>query len=357
MVTDRERIKWLDIAKGITIILVVFGHTMRGGAAQRMVYSFHVAAFFFLSGMLCGVDHVKVRIRKDFVRIMIPYYCFGLISIGIYAVLGKFAGAQFGMEVNTSLWDNLMDLLYGTAKRSSLRFNAPLWFLPCLFVTKLMYYGLGKLVRGRQCLVFPAAVVLAAGGYVYTAFALPKLPFALDIAVKMLPFFSLGRILFCSAYLPRLAGCPRPVQWAAGAVLLAVTFVIGYVSPKVNYSGDTFPNIPAFCVTASLGSAGICFLSMGIGSSKLLEHIGRNTLAILVMHKFPVLFFQTIGPFEKPLEQYDTLQGNLLAGLPVALISVGMCLIAAAVIDRLFPFLFGRGRKAQAGSKVLRSSK
>ena len=43
----RNRIAWIDIAKAITILLVVFGHTIRGGLAQSIVYSFHVPTFFF----------------------------------------------------------------------------------------------------------------------------------------------------------------------------------------------------------------------------------------------------------------------------------------------------------------------
>lgn len=59
------RIDALDTAKGLGILLVVFGHAWRGNYAaglgisdpvfesvDRAIYSFHMPLFFFLSGLL-----------------------------------------------------------------------------------------------------------------------------------------------------------------------------------------------------------------------------------------------------------------------------------------------------------------
>ena len=56
MLQTKQRLAWLDIAKAITIFLVVFGHTLRDGVAKQIVYAFHVAAFFLLSGITCKTD-------------------------------------------------------------------------------------------------------------------------------------------------------------------------------------------------------------------------------------------------------------------------------------------------------------
>lgn len=59
-----QRIKWIDLAKGITILLVVIGHVSLGLLESRnfvsstkllllivqMVYVFHMPIFFALSG-------------------------------------------------------------------------------------------------------------------------------------------------------------------------------------------------------------------------------------------------------------------------------------------------------------------
>src|SRR5689334_5733384 len=64
---SRDRIAWIDFVKGIAIILVVYGHVIQGAAygglvdgwkffplSEAFIYSFHMPAFFFVSGMLSG---------------------------------------------------------------------------------------------------------------------------------------------------------------------------------------------------------------------------------------------------------------------------------------------------------------
>jgi len=156
----------------------------------------------------------------------------------------------------------------------------------------------------------------------------------------MAPFFALGAVFMKWLKSGRKKEYGKGAVFCTGAVCIAAALLLGYLFPKVNYSSDTFPNIPVFCVAALCGCAGISFLSMSIGQNRLLEQVGKNTLAILVMHKFPVLFFQILGPFETILEQNDTIAGNI-CGLLVSGVSVFLCLMAGAVIKKLFPFLLG----------------
>lgn len=66
----RERIKWVDTAKGIAIILVVVGHVVQSyhnvnqytdstlfNLSGQFVYSFHMALFMMLSGMLFTMSY------------------------------------------------------------------------------------------------------------------------------------------------------------------------------------------------------------------------------------------------------------------------------------------------------------
>lgn len=49
----RERILWVDAAKGIGIAMVVFSHLTEPGQGSRtFVFSFHMPLFFFLSGVV-----------------------------------------------------------------------------------------------------------------------------------------------------------------------------------------------------------------------------------------------------------------------------------------------------------------
>ena len=340
MIKTQNRIQWIDIAKAITILLVVFGHTLRGGGAHKMMYGFHVPTFFLLAGMTCKTTDIGKRIGKDFLRIMVPYYIFGFASILIFAVLGTVAADRLSMDVDTSFGKNLVELLVMNSKGGRMKFNLPLWFLPCLFATKMVYYGLVKLFKDNQVKILIASLVLAVVGFVYTGLGGPSLPFNFSVALKMLVFFAFGQWLFRLIDSGKVRFIGGWLNCIPGILLLLVAGLVGWVAPAVNYSGDTFTDVIAFIITSISGSFGICLVSMAIDKCKFVEYVGKQTLAILVMHKFPVLLFQTIGPVKGLLMLYDDVLGVLVA-VVVALISLGLCLGVGWLIKRFLPFLFG----------------
>lgn len=46
-----KRIAWIDVAKGLLIILVILGHSNINDITAAVINSFHMAAFFVLSGI------------------------------------------------------------------------------------------------------------------------------------------------------------------------------------------------------------------------------------------------------------------------------------------------------------------
>ena len=335
----KSRLAWLDVAKAITMLLIVFGHTLRGGTASQIVYSFHVATFFILSGMTCKGDDLPTRIKNDFLRIMMPYYFFSILSILAFSVLGQFAANHLSLGVNTSLSYNFVGMIYGSPINGHLRFNLPLWFLPCLFVTKLLYYAINKLCREKPLLLLICSFGVAVLGCIYTRLGGPLLPFNLSVSAKMLFFFSLGRVSFqrLSSKKHCFTGFKALVS---GTALLLTACIIGAISARVDYATDFFPSYAVFLVTALLGSYGIIFLSIGLKGCKVLEYVGKSTLGILVMHKFPVLLFQTIGPQTVLLERIDSIVGVIIS-LVVSVIAIVLCLAVTFFINRYLPFLLG----------------
>ena len=44
----KKRIEWVDIAKGIAILLMVIGHEVPSGLLYVFIFSFHMPLFFIL---------------------------------------------------------------------------------------------------------------------------------------------------------------------------------------------------------------------------------------------------------------------------------------------------------------------
>jgi fucose 4-O-acetylase-like acetyltransferase len=106
MTTSKNRDLFLDIAKGLAIILVVVGHVIQGSSQNfddllwfRVIYSFHMPLFVFLSGAVAAIvfktervdegvsaalEQAKTRITKAVVRLLLPFVAWCLINQLIY---------------------------------------------------------------------------------------------------------------------------------------------------------------------------------------------------------------------------------------------------------------------------------
>lgn len=91
-----ERIGYIDVAKGILISLVVIGHvtnfnTVPTAILKMWIYSFHIPAFFIISGILCDPEKLRIRTCRKFigrkVYTMLVPYCFFEVTAGILQML------------------------------------------------------------------------------------------------------------------------------------------------------------------------------------------------------------------------------------------------------------------------------
>ena len=83
----RKRLEYIDIAKGILIILVVLGHLFPEGYLREWVYGFHVQAFFILSGICVNYSKIYMSdfqkfLRKKLTTIIIPMLLFEFFGGG-----------------------------------------------------------------------------------------------------------------------------------------------------------------------------------------------------------------------------------------------------------------------------------
>lgn len=76
---------WLDIAKGITIILMVIGHTSIPDVLSNFIFSFHMPLFFIASGWTTNWTKYSI---KDFAinktrSIMLPFFIYSALVLCI----------------------------------------------------------------------------------------------------------------------------------------------------------------------------------------------------------------------------------------------------------------------------------
>lgn len=70
-----KKFKFIDIAKGICIISIIYGHFGIKNV-DNIVFMYHVAVFFLISGFTLNVKKYDFSsfCQKKFFRLMIPYF-------------------------------------------------------------------------------------------------------------------------------------------------------------------------------------------------------------------------------------------------------------------------------------------
>lgn len=67
---------WIDVLKGIAIILVVYGHNCTDNS---FVQAFHMPLFFLLSGFLFSPKPTPIYFRRSVARLVVPYIVFIIV--------------------------------------------------------------------------------------------------------------------------------------------------------------------------------------------------------------------------------------------------------------------------------------
>ena len=218
-----QRNQWVDYAKAIGILLVVYGHVARGlynagiaipektyALADSIVYSFHMPLFFFLSGLFFYQSLTKrggrALIASKIDTIAYPYILWSLLQGSIEVFLSSHTNSNIHMnDVLALFWSP----------------RAQFWYLYALFVVFIVSTVLYKMAPKHLAaqVVTPLLLLAASLLYIFPQL-LPKI-FIFRYIANDLVFFVLGIFFTQLAHKTDFLG--RPVS-----LVLLTTAVIAY---------------------------------------------------------------------------------------------------------------------------------
>jgi fucose 4-O-acetylase-like acetyltransferase len=280
------RIAEIDIVKGLAIILVVYGHVM-GGMASRglvylpfhrftyaLVYSFHMPAFFFVSGMFARLGSSIPSLpllRQRAAQILWPYMLWSGIGFVILPFLSRFmVTAHKDFDPGAFL----LDLMLGR----------DLWFLWNLFVL----HGIGIATRRVDRRLLLGCALLA---YLPVAAGAIKPPVSLGRILLYLPAFLVG-----AHWSPELLGFlghrrTSRLDNIALAVALA-SFLAISVANELRAGPSQLGTWYQPAIDLAQAAAGTLLLVVlaeflaGTSAGRIVESIGVASLAVFLLHPY-----------------------------------------------------------------------
>ena len=323
----KSRLEFVDIAKGIGIMIVCFGHSGAEDVVISWIGGFIVPLFFILSGYMYKDKGIPVG--KDLYnkgkKLLKPYMFFSVVLLLIYK---RFA------------WNDIVGVfysrycLYTYHAPDNIFFmkatNSPMWFLTAMFATFPLFYIIMKNEKYIKWIVL--SYLLITWGCTFLPILLP---WSLDVVFIMAIFMYIG-VLFRRQ--ENLLNKPSYIYWLIIAAFLVLCKVNGEPNPSVRELGNS---LLLYMITGVLGSISmmwICKHLEGKPLSGLLADIGRHTLVIFCLQIF--IFHQInrviYGMIHLPAEGIWLYTAALFKVIVASII----CMYISKLMMRYMPWLF-----------------
>jgi acyltransferase len=282
-----QRYSWIDIARGIGMIFVIYAHMLGSNGIRYLFYGFHMPLFFFLSGVvLKNSDNFTTLLKKSVKRLLIPYFIFAFTMYFIWIINIK--------DHNIFSPENMkqfFSIFYGNSNNRLMVFNDALWFLPALFVTKILY-AIITIISKKTKFVILFLLFFSIFGYLFSIYApTVKLLFGTEIAFSAVVFYGIGFLWNRSngfrEPIHKYKYLLFPVLLILGIILTTIDFhIYGHqIDMRLNHLNNYF----LFYIDAFMGIFAWIAFSIILNKNKMLETIGKNSLILFAWH--PIVFY------------------------------------------------------------------
>lgn len=278
---EKKRIEWLDIAKAISIILVVLGHA---GHPFLDIYLgwFRMPLFFFLSGVL-----FKPVLFKSFgrwagnktYRMMLPYFVYGIV---IFAV--------FNMQSLELLPDHLYSLLYGGSGLQGP--YGVFWFITVLLLTQLLLGIISNFYKWIQIFIIAALFVVGHSEFIISFDWL----WNANVVMIAIFYYSLG---YYSKEIIRKyhdSFTAAAISAALAAIVIFIN-VNGQLDFYLNLKMSSYNHFILDIIIPLLFFMPVIYISSVIEKfpiKEILKVIGQYSIVIMYLHLPVNIFFRTV---------------------------------------------------------------
>ncbi|BBI32299.1 acyltransferase family protein [Cohnella abietis] len=328
----KGRKKWIDVARGLSIILVVMGHS-GNDVIDRYLGWFRMPLFFLVSGLL-----FKAVAPEDYLKWAVKRIKFFMVPYAVYGVCIAFLVA-FYLKDPMSIPHDFLLLAYGGTVLGG--WYGVFWFITCLLLVHLLMGFLSRYSFRKQLLV---VIVCYGVAHIVSMTQMAKwdIPWNADVALMAIVYFFVGYTYksHLHEWLERkVAFIPALLVWAT-VIMLNVTGIWdfridmkmkGYTQPVLDLL------IPLACVLVVLQ---LCYWSSQWRATNALAFLGSITITIMYLHvPVNILFKYGIGL------EYGTLVYTVVGVLvPLALAWI---MSKSTILTVLFLGQQGFGRKTK----------
>ncbi|WP_342042977.1 acyltransferase family protein [Bacillus sp. OTU2372] len=326
MLNNRNRIEYLDIAKGIAILLVVLGHTCQISTIGIWIYSFHLPLFFFISGCILSLKDSNIDMKKSIKNrlksLLLPYLGFSLIIFCLWFI-------------NTYLTGKITSNIVSNEIIAIITFKGidALWFLPCLFFVEILFVISMKYIKKKEVILLMLVI-------------LSTLPFV-NLGISHNEFYiQFMRILIGFVFLEvgylsfkNIQSNKFNIIFFIGLIIINV--ILGRYNKQVDLYSLNLNNYFLYYGSAFSGILAILLMCKEMVNVKTISFLGKNSLIIMAIHiQIIIIVSKLISVTTKHDNVY--IANNLYFSLLVFFLTVLILVPLIKIINKYFYFLLGK---------------
>lgn len=201
-----KRLEWIDIARGISIIMIIVGHSLylyTFSFFAKVIFAVHVPIFFVLSGYLYKQKRVDNIIKNGLATLILPYVFTASIVIVLTFVSNQINFHGWINPIGSTSQAIVADM-YGIGTPGTLKLGSKsflitsigvIWFLLSLFLSKILYQlnfkFLNNIGQLRFIKLFLLVIVECILGFLLTKIII--MPWSVGAALASQPFLFFGQ--------------------------------------------------------------------------------------------------------------------------------------------------------------------
>jgi len=271
-----KRIQYMDVAKGIGIIMIVLGHNSLPSVLANYLYAIHVPLFFIISGFFFKqrtfLEELKWGIRHLLFPLWLTKFLWFLLVSMVYWHTGEYTGPSLSALLEGMFFE-----------KGEYAVIIGLWYITALFGARIILNIIG---RAKEWLGLLFAIVLfILAKCLYPINNENLFPWCVLQAMGAVVYLFFGHLLKKHNVLPVIAS-------KYVSVVCVVLLLFAYRFPvSVVYFG--YPYSILSVLIASLFSICVIYLCISLSTSqftlcenfvKVLCHYGQYSLCILCFH-------------------------------------------------------------------------
>lgn len=343
---DTKRLKWIDMAKGLGMILVMLAHAPFPKTIVVWIYSFHMALFFFLSGYVLEISKYKSLqeiLRQKVKRLIVPYLSFSLINYIYWVTIYNNYIYSFINPKSIDVLKPLIGTIYAIRGTQWMLHNNIFWFVCCLFLSELLLFVIIKYTENNYKRVTFSLIAISVVGYLYSVYIGKALLWSIDVVPIAVSFCGLGYFVKNKVINLKIKA---DIKYFLLFLIINITSTYlnyKFSGKRVGFCESQYGNYFLFYIAAISGIATILIFIKMLPSINALEYIGKNSMIFLTFHQLVV--FPAIGKILFDNIYFFTRQTSLvlfLKGIIDLVIAYIIFIPLIYIINKYFPFMLGR---------------